>query len=122
MKYNYGFDSFDRSGENYVGAFYMTEPTSVMYCNELAAEGTVSVDAALDNSITTLSSAASCIDIGVDDTISSLSSSLDKVSKALKKLAEAVGYKMNDNFDIEIDSKNEFCRVGRLRRSQLKTL
>lgn len=65
----------------------------------------------------------------ITDSIAALESSFNNVKvdaetvgKALKQLASKLGYKVNDDWTIGLDLKNQFSRGNRLTRSQLLTI
>ena len=123
-----GFDAFDRA----------YEPEVMAYCNNISNGGVNSVCAS--NSIGTLSSLDGIglntkIDNGitiVGDSIANVANNFDKLSEAIRKIAEVIGLEIDQDLNIiennEGYSKTAYSNklklggVSRLSRSQLLTI
>ena len=123
-----GFDAFDRA----------YEPEVMAYCNNISNGGVNSVCAS--NSIGTLSSLDGIslntkIDNGINivaDGVVNVANNFDKLSKAIRKIAEVTGLEMDPDLNIiennEGYSKTAYSNklklggVSRLSRSQLLTI
>ena len=123
-----GFDAFDRA----------YEPEIMAYCNDISNGSVSSVCA--NNSIGTSSSLDGIslntkIDNGINivgDSVANVANNFDKLSKAIRKIAEVTGLEMDPDLNI-IENNEEYSKtaysnklklggVSRLSRSQLLTI
>ena len=122
MRYNSGyesagFDAFDRGAQAYC-------------CETRGIRGIDSISACdyNDGSIATLNCATTAASSSVSelaDAIAKISVSkvsADDVGRALKALADKIGYKVNDDWTVGLKTKGNWGGMSRLTRSQLKTL
>lgn len=124
MKYNsgyesLGFDSFDRGAQVYC-------------CADAKGYGSTAANSwsneSLDSKISTLecnTSAATSSISELADAIAKINIprvSADDVGRALKELADRIGYKVNDDWTVGLKTKGNWGGMSRLTRSQLKTI